>query len=298
MGSRTMDRIEDHELFTCIIDHRSFVKASEHLRISPSAVSRQLQKIEKTLGVTLLHRTTRSLSLTEEGKLFYESCRRIDEEKRNIRHRLLDLKAKPAGHLKLTATPAFAYAQLVDAMAAFQDEYPDIHVELEVSDKQLDLVEEGIDLAIRIGKLQDSRLKCRRLLRSRLIPCASPAYLARYGEPEQLADLKQHRLVSINHLPQIEKRQQLLLADIGIENKDISLKVNDVLSLYRAVLAGMGISFLPHYLIQADLEAQQLVELLPQQARMLHEVYVLFVQSEYMPVKTRVFLDFLQNYFQ
>lgn len=291
-----MDKHNDHLLFLKIVDKGSFHGAATELSTSVSSVSRQLKKIETQLGITLIKRTTRHLSLTEAGSIYYQSCKRIEEELRVTHQRLQDHTAKPVGNLRVTVTRAFSYAQLIRAIKVFSREYPDITFELEVTDQQIDLAETGTDVAIRIGQLKDSRLRSRKLMNSYLIPCASEAYLAEYGAPESLSDITDHHIIATNHLPGIEKQYQALDAG-ALFDAPRRLIVNDVVSVYRAVKEGIGISFLPEYLISSDLVSGDLIPILGQYPNVLHEVFALYVDSDYLPIKTRVFIDHLAKQF-
>lgn len=292
-----MSTIEDHSLFIAIVNEGNFSRAADELAMSLPAVSRHLKRIEETLGTKLLNRTTRSLSLTQAGKIYYESCRRIEEETRTTRARLQDLTAKPVGSLKITATPAFSHALLIDALADFSQTYPDIQYQLEISDGQIDLVESGMDLAIRIGELQDSRLKSRLLTRSELVPCASPSYLEKHGIPE-LSTLKSHQFIYMSHLPSLERRHQQLMPELVIDEQQKKLVLNDVLSIHKAVRAGFGVTMLPRYLIEEDLASGQLIALFGGKFDSTHEIYVVFPSGDFMPLKTRAFIDFLVERFE
>lgn len=292
-----MPSVDDQTLFIALVESGSFHGAANRLKISSSVASRQLKRIERELGVQLLNRTTRSMSLTQPGKLFYESCRRIEEEKRSAQQLIQNLSAKPVGKLKITATPAFAHARLIDAIGDFSNRYPDIQFELVITDQHIDLVDSDIDIAIRIGDLRDSRLKSRRLLQARLLACAAPGYLARYGYPHALSDLARHRVIFSSHLPEFEKRHQASFPDLSVPEQQKVLIANDVLSIYRAAQAGVGITLLPDYLVRRDIERGDLTELFAGQLTMPHEVFALFQGVEFMPYKTRVFIDFLAERF-
>lgn len=288
-----MANFDDEDLFVAIVDAGSFHQAAGRLKTSTSAVSRHLKKLEQNMGVQLLNRTTRSLSLTQPGRLFYESCRRIEAEKRTTQRLIQDLTANPVGKLTLTATPTFAQAHLMSALADFARDYPDISFQLTITDEQVDLVDSGTDVAIRIGALQDSRLRCRLLLRSCLVACASPGYLERHGRPTEFAGLAGHQFVYTSHLPDIERRQRERIPELVINEQQKRLEVNDVLSVYGAVRAGMGISLLPRYLVEADIASGALVDLFPGRISLPHDVYAVFHSSGFMPIKTRTFIDYL-----
>lgn len=292
-----MSAVTEQALFLTLVEAGSFKGAADQLKVSTSAVSRQLKQTEQTLGVRLLNRTTRSLSLTQAGRVYLDSCRRIEEEKRTTQRMLQNLTAKPVGRLRITATPTFAHAQLLPALADFSQQYPDIQFDLTLSDRHEDLVESDLDLAIRIGDLKDSRLKSRRLLASRLVLCAAPAYLRERGYPQSLEELDRHQIIYSSHLPDIEKRHMNSLPSLELPESHKVLVVNDVLSIYQAAKLGMGITLLPDYLISKDLVNGVLEELFPDQVRPSHEVFALFQGTDFMPHKLRVFIDYLADHF-
>lgn len=290
--------MSDEQLFLAIVDSQSFKRAAEQLKTSTSAVSRQLQRLEQKLGVQLLHRTTRNLAVTEPGQVYYASCRRIEDEKRTTQRQLHGLTQNPAGRLQITATASFTYAHLVPVLEAFTLQYPEIDVQLTVSDRQMDLIDEGIDLAIRGGYLKDSRLKSRRLFQSHLAFCAAPAYLERCGRPTRLDQLADHQFIHTGHLPNIEKRQREKQPDLDLGKLRKKLEVNDVMSAYWAVKRGLGITVLPAYLIEADVRSGALELLLPDAISMPHNVYLLFPAATFMPTRTRLLMDRLLARFQ
>jgi len=293
-----MKKVEDFTLFIAIVEKNSFYKAAELLKMSSAAVSRQLKSLEQRLKVQLLNRTTRSLSLTNAGAVYLASCRRLEDETNATLRQLQDLNAKPLGLIKITATPTFAQSHLLAAISNFSLEYPDINFLLELGDQSIDIVDSGIDVAVRIGVLQDSRLKSRLLFSSSLKVCASPSYIERYGLPKSKKELSEHQLVLMNHLPSIEKRQQQYIPELVVSDVQKKLIVNDVMSIYLAVISGMGISMLPNYLVQKDLESGRLVELFNGKLTTKHDVYLVFPASDFMPLKTRVFIDYLVAHFK
>lgn len=288
---------DNAHLFRKVVEEGSFHKAAELLGISAPMASRSIKKLENDLGVTLLKRTTRSLSLTEEGTIFYESCIRIEEEQRLTQQRLQNLKAKPTGLLKISVTRAFCQAQLVKALCKFSISHPDIRFEIDSSDQQVDLAESGIDLAIRIGKLKDSRLKSRRLMHSMLIPVASSNYLNQFSAPKHIEDLKDHQIITTSHLPNVEKRQMQMLPEGLIDQNQKRIIVNDVVSVKQAVCADAGLSYLPLYLIEQELQSGELVELFKGHSRVAHDIYIVYAAGDFMPHKTRIFIDYLAEHF-
>jgi len=166
-----------------------------------------------------------------------------------------------------------------------------------VTDDHVDIVKAGVDIAVRIGEFQDFRLKSRLLISSKLFPCASTNYLDRMGVHELGEGLSQHQLVYMSHLPSLEKRQQHLMPHMMVVEQQKKLIVNDVILIYNAVKSGIGISLLPDYLIRKDIESCTLVQLFSGQLIRKHEVFMLIQSAEFVPLKTRVFIDFLVTYF-
>ncbi|GAA3943939.1 LysR family transcriptional regulator [Litoribacillus peritrichatus] len=284
---------DDNQVFITLVNHGSFIRAANALETTSASVSRYLKKLEQRLGVQLIHRTTRSLSLTQAGQVYFESCQRIVEEKRETELKLQNLSAKPVGTLKLTSTSTFARTQLIPVIAEFSEEYPDIQFELNVSDATLDIIDAGFDLAFRAGELKDSRLRCRTVLSGFLMACASPEYIARAGLPQRPQDLASHSFIFIGHVQSVIKRFQQLLPQFHVSNSNNKVLVNDMLAAYQCACSGMGVTVLPSYLIEQDLQQGRLVPLFTSEDQLRHEVNAVFPQSAFVPNKTRVFLDYL-----
>ncbi len=282
--------------FKTLVSEGSFTSAADMLKTSSASVSRQLKDLESQLGTRLLNRTTRTLSLTQSGKVFFESCCRILEEVRTTESLIHDLSAKPVGILKLTSTPAFANKVLMKAIAEFNRSFPDIQFELMVSDEYVDLIKEGLDLALRMGELNDSRLIARPLLRGWRVPCASRAYLEQQGYPETLEELSQHALIYPANMQSIVKLEQSLMPGVKLNERQKRLKVNDFLAIYEAVKRGMGLTWLPTYLIDDDLKNGTLVELFHGKRRTPYEINLIYPHAQFLPHKTKVFMQFLLEF--
>ena len=292
-----MDTQSDHATFIALINAGSFNRAASVLKRSTSAISRQLQRIEKQINVQLLSRTTRVLKLTPAGEIYLDSCRRIQEEMNNTNTLIQDLNAKPVGTLKITSTPTFARARLIAAIAEFSKQYPAIRFVLKLTDEYVDLVAGGFDLAVRVGKLKDSRLIARSLIQNQLIPCASPGYLQSNKQPTCAADLLNHQLLYPSHLSFVERMRLDYFPDIELNEQQIRLVVDDVITLYEGTKQGLGIGFLPTYLIKEDLEQSRLIELLPAHPRPSQPINLVYSKNSFMPRKTTIFIDFLLDYF-
>ena len=179
-----MARLDAMEIFAEVVEAEGFSAAARSLGVSKSAVSKQVGRLEDSLGVRLLNRTTRRLSLTEAGATFYAACRRVLEEAEAAERAVSNLSAAPRGLLKLNAPMSFGFLHLACAIPAFHARFPQISIDMAMNDRFVDLVEEGYDLALRIGQLRDSSLIARRVAPAHTVICASPDYLARRGRPE------------------------------------------------------------------------------------------------------------------
>ncbi|MCG8613031.1 MAG: LysR family transcriptional regulator [Pseudomonadales bacterium] len=284
-------------LFSTLVEQGTFRAAAEALNTSTSSVSRQLQQLEAHLGTQLLQRTTRSFSLTQAGQIYYGSCRRILEELRQTEQQMQNLSSTPFGLLRVTTTPAFGHARLIDILAEFARCYPKINVDLILTDTNIDIVKEGIDIAIRIGQLPDSALIAKTVLEGYRVPCAAPSYLAERGEPTTLDDLQHHDLVYPTSLGSITKIQQAIAPDLVIQDAQKKFSANDINCVYKACLKGLGITFLPSYLVEEDLQSGTLVELFGGKLRSPHIVNAVYPKTAFLANKTRVFVDFICRYF-
>jgi len=262
-----MDRIMSLQAFVQVVDSGSFSGAAKRLGVSPAVVTGHVQALEKRLGVQLLNRTTRKVNLTEVGRGFH-------------------------GTLRLNTSVSLA--RLVTPLISdYVSLYPDVCFELVMSDRMVDMVEEGFDLALRSGPLPDSSLITRRLGVGRLVLCAAPEYLARHGRPERPEDLAEHNcLIYINS--HLEGRWRLSGPD-GEHDVAIAgnLRSNSVEGLRAAALAGLGICLLPTVNISEDLAAGHLVRLLPDYRTTEVVLQAVYPPGRHVPVKVRTFIDFL-----
>ncbi|MBU2040047.1 MAG: LysR family transcriptional regulator, partial [Gammaproteobacteria bacterium] len=262
-----MSRIDSLQTFVSVVRSRNFTSAADSLGVTPSAVSKQISGLEERLGVRLLNRTTRSVSPTEAGQMFYQHCENILESITEAEKLVTDFDVTPRGRLRITAMSNFGRRELARMFTDFSQKYPDISFDLHISDRPLDIVKEGYDFALRLGSLEDSRLIAKPVAEQNIVICASKEYLERWGTPEKLEDLNNHRILivanaeyaRINWLRQFEKDHGFSLS--SVERK---LAVNDIDLVYEACLAGMGITALPTYIAERHLEVGELVRLFPE----------------------------------
>ncbi|QQD24519.1 LysR family transcriptional regulator [Venatoribacter cucullus] len=296
-----MSRIDSLQTFVSVVRSRNFTSAADALGVTPSAVSKQISGLEERLGVRLLNRTTRSVSPTEAGQMFYQHCENILESITEAEKLVTDFDITPRGRLRITAMSNFGRRELARIFTDFAQKYPDISFDLHISDRPLDIVKEGYDFALRLGTQEDSRLIAKSVAEQKIVICASRDYLKEWGMPEKLEDLQNHRILIVanaeyarsNWLRQFEKDHNFTLS--SIERK---LAVNDIDLVYEACLAGMGITALPTYIAERHLQSGELVQLFPQVEIPVRTIKVVFPQNRYLANKSRAFLDFITAYFE
>ncbi len=292
-----MDKLAEMLIFSEVVRQGSFSAAARRLDLSPSAVSKQIGRLEDRLGARLFNRTTRKLSLTEGGESFYARCQSILEEIDEAESAVAEMGGLPQGTLRVSSTAGFGKLQIVPVVPEFLDRYPNIRVELEITDRAVDIVEESIDVAIRLGELSDSSLVARKLGESRRIICASPAYLERNGQPRTPEDLARHNCLTLsNNTPfnewtfETEEGRRVVQVSGNFETN-----LSD--SLLQAVLAGTGIARLSAFMVGPYIKAGQLVPMLDDCNREMQIVHVVYPHRRHLPPKTRAFVDFLAEKF-
>lgn len=296
-----MSHMDSLQTFVSVVRTRNFTAAADSLGVTPSAVSKQISGLEEHLGVRLLNRTTRSVSPTEAGMLFYQHCESILESIAEAEKLVTDFDVAPKGKLRVTAMSNFGRRELARILADFSKEYPDISFDLHISDRPVDIVKDGFDFAIRIGTQDDSRLIAKTIAEQKIVICATPSYLKEWGTPNQLEDLHQHRILVVanaeyvrtNWLRQFEKEHNFSFN--SIERK---LAVNDIDLVHEACLAGMGISALPTYLAEDHIQSGELLALFPETDIPVRTIRIVFPQNRYLANKNRAFIDFITQYYK
>lgn len=288
-----MDTLDGMRTFVAIVDQGSFTAGAERLGISKGLASKYLAQLEARLGVRLLQRSTRRLHPTEAGLAYYERARQIIDEIAELEAAIGEGRDAPRGRLTIAAPQTFGERFVSDAAAAFLAAYPDVDVDLYFSDRYINLVEEGIDVAIRIGQLEDSSLVSRRLGEVQLIACASPAYLARHGTPRRPADLATHQCVRDRNFRR-GARWPFTHGDVQ-EEVDIGgrLILNGIMASHRATLAGAGIGLLASYMIEDDLAAGRLVRVLEDHRSVALPISAVYPHRRHLAAKVKAFVDFL-----
>ncbi|MEN6669190.1 LysR family transcriptional regulator [Psychrobacter sp. B38] len=275
--------------FVYVAEYESFTRAAKALGISTAQVSRQISALEKRLNIKLLYRTTRKVSLTEEGRVFYQHCRGVLDGLDAAEQAVSNLQSKPQGRIKLTAPVTYGEQQLVPLMNDFMVQHRDIEVTAFLSNQKLDLIEGGYDLAIRIGKLSDSTMMAKKLSRRTNFVCAAPAYLGQYGIPETLNDLSQHNclLGTRDYWHFVESGKERNLQVSG------SVQYNSGHSLVDAALKGLGIVQLPDYYVQKHLASGALVSLLDCYREPEEGIWAVYPHNRHLSPKIRLLVDYL-----
>jgi DNA-binding transcriptional LysR family regulator len=288
-----MDRYQEIKVFTTVADCGSFVAASDALKLSKAAVSRYVSDLERRLGARLMHRTTRKLSLTPEGEIFLMRCRAILESIDESEEEISTRGNTASGTLRITAPVSFGIRHLAPLWNDFLNKYPQVKVELELSDRVINLVEEGVDLAIRIGQLNDSTLISRQLASTRLVLCASPKYLERRGTPSHPRELVEHEtfsysLLSTGHTWKFDGPEGKI--DVRVSPRMIS---NNGDTGVEVCIRGGGIHLWPTFLVQEHLRTGSLIEVLPAFKASTLGIYAVYPSRKYVSPKVRVLVDFL-----
>lgn len=293
-----MDRLSGMAVFVRVVEEESFSAAARLLGLSKSSVSKQVAALEDRLGARLLNRTTRRLALTDAGTAFFERAVRILADAEEAEAAVSRLSTAPRGVLRVNAPVSFGVQHLGPLLPAFMDANPELSVDLGLNDRFVDLVEEGFDVAVRIGRLPDSSLIARRLAPVRRLLVASPDYVAAHGAPQRPEDLRDHACLLYSYLlrgdtwpltgPDGRTVEVLVTGRLRANNGDV---------LRSALLGGMGVAYTPSFLVGADLAEGRLVRVLPQWEDTTAAVYAVHPHARLLAPKVRAFVDFLADRF-
>ncbi|CAM3402842.1 LysR family transcriptional regulator [Psychrobacter glaciei] len=287
--------------FVCVAEYESFTRAAKELGLSTAQVSRQISALEKRLNIKLLYRTTRKVSLTEEGRVFYQHCRGVLDGLDAAEQAVSHLQSKPQGRIKLTAPVTYGEQQLLPLVNDFMVRYSDIEVTAFLSNQKMDLIDGGYDLAIRIGKLSDSTMMAKKLSRRTNFVCAAPAYLEKHGIPHSLSELSQHNCLlgtrdywhfiedgKIDSGKNTDKEKNLRVSG--------SVQYNSGHSLVDAALKGLGIVQLPDYYVQQYLASGELVSLLDDYREPEESIWAIYPHNRHLSPKIRLLVDYLSEH--
>lgn len=292
-----MDRFQAIRVFVQVIESMSFVRAAERLDLSTTAVSRQVAELESHLQTRLLQRTTRRISVTETGRSFYERCVQILADVDEAEREAMQEAAEPRGTIRLTASVNFGTHQLTPAIASFLARHPQVRFDVSLSDRIVDIVEEGFDLAIRIGTTGAENLVARKLGEMRLVPCASPDYIAKHGAPDSPEDLARHNCLTYEYA----LRNAWAFRDAAGRERAVrvagSLNSNNGDLNVAAAVQGVGIALEPDFIVGAQLKAGDLVPVLEAFVTPISPIYAVYPSRRFLPAKIRAFVDYLVERF-
>ena len=291
-----MENLSDIAVFVQVVDSGSFTSAAERLELSKSVISKYVTRLEDRLGARLLNRTTRRLSLTEAGRILYSRSQRGLEEIEAAEMEVSRLQQAPRGKLRFNTPMSFGILHIAPALRDFQQAYPDVSIDMNLEDRQVDLVEEGYDLAIRIAELPDSSLVARRLGPCRHVICAAPEYLEKFGTPRTPDELKNHNTLTYGYHD--TPREWRLLASDGrylTVTVNSNMHMNNSLALREAVLQGAGIVLTPTFIVGPDIRAGRLRSLLPNYRMLELSIYAVYPQRQHLSPKVRAFVEFMSN---
>ena len=290
-----MDRLTAIKVFVNVVETGSFSAASDRLDISRAAASKYVSQLESQLGGRLLNRTTRHVSLTESGRLYFERCREILHNLEEADGAVTGLAQEPRGTLRISVPTNFASMHLVPLVAKFMQDFPEVKVDMVCSDRHVDLVDEGFDLAVRITNMGDSDLIARRLTRCRHVIVAAPEYLADRPALKTPGDLKQHDCLLYAYTAGSAW-------PFAKDGKDYSVKVSSVFKsnnpdvLIEAAVAGMGVAMLPTFLASDAIRRGELQMVLEDYDTMEVQIYAVYASRQFLPAKIRVFIDYLTEH--
>ena len=292
-----MDPISKVAIFVQVARRQSFAAAGRALGMSGPAVSKQVQALEDRLGVRLLNRTTRSVTLTEEGALYLDRAAKALEDLEEAERRIQELKDCPTGKLKVNAPMSFGNQYLAGPIAQFAQRYPDVNMEVDFDDRWVDVIAEGYDVVVRIGVLEDSSLIARKLASCPIFLCASPAYKARHGlpgEPSELPDFP--AIIYSRHGQSEEWRYRSADGKPGSARLNRHFAGNSAEIQLEACLQGLGIGLLPAFVASEHLDSGALIRVLPEfDTYPLRGIYALFPQNRHLATRVRLFVDWLSK---
>jgi len=294
-----MDRFDSIVAFARVVEAGSFARAADRLDLSVSAVSRHVSELEAHLGVRLLNRTTRRLSLTESGQMFYERCVQLLADLEEAEQAVTAAAVVPRGTLRITASISFGAGYLGPVIAEFQQRHRELRFDVDLSDRAVDLVDERIDLAIRIGGIGSHALIARRIGSAQMVCCAAPAYVARHGEPRTPADLARHACLTYEYS---SEGNLWRFNDAAGAAHDVKVTghahSNNGAMLAALAVAGVGITVEPDFIVAADVRAGRLVRLLRDYAPPAININAVYPSRRHLSAKVRAFIDFVALRFE
>jgi len=292
-----MDNLTGMMVFAQVVQSGSFSKAADNLGMSKSSVSKKVTFLEDRLGVRLLNRTTRKLSLTEVGQVFYERCERIMSEAEEAELAITRLQDEPRGHLKLSASVSFGVRHLGKPLAAFMEKYSDLTVDVQLNDRFVDIVDEGFDMAIRIGRLPDSSLIAKKIGSTRMFACAAPEYWEKNGKPSHPRDLEHHNCMIYTLARDAVAWPYQENGELQSIKLDGSIKANNGDIIRDLAVAGAGVTVAPAFILGQDVATGRLETALEEFEREPINIYAVYPHNRHLSAKVRLLVDFLKAWF-
>ncbi len=293
-----MDKLTSMKVFATVARLGSFSAAAEELGISRAMASKYMSHLEENLDVRLLNRTTRQLSLTEVGSAYLEKISNIIAEVEEAEQAVSQLQSEPRGTLKIMTPPSFGSFHLARALGAYKERYPEVVIEMVLTDRAPDLFEEGVDLAIWLGDLEDSNLVARKLASSRTVVCGSPDYLARKGTPQTPADLDDHNCLSLSLRTPYFDWKFRIDGKIVTLHPEGSFRANTADPLRIAAINGCGLVQLPSYIVGLDIRDGRLIPVLEGYEPDPVQIHAVYIHRRHLSTKARTFVDFMCGLFQ
>jgi DNA-binding transcriptional LysR family regulator len=291
-----MDRLKQIESFVAVAIKGSLTAAANAEGVAPAVIGRRIDALEERLGVKLLMRTTRKISLTHEGGAFLEDCQRLLTDLANAEASVSAGGVKASGHLRATAPGGFGRRHVAPLVPAFLAQHPDVSISLNLSDRVVDLVNEGYDCAVRVGELPDSSLVSVRLADNRRLCVASPKYLARAGTPRHPNDLARHECLTLSSEAGQSRGWAFRVDDQVLHMRPPGrLDCSDGQALHDWCLAGMGIAWRSIWEVDSEVRAGQLVAVLEDFAAPPNGIYAVFPQRKHLPLRVRLWIDFIKH---
>ncbi len=293
-----MDKLTSMLVFSKVAKAGSFAAAAKELGLSRAMATKHVMQLENGLGIRLLNRTTRNLNLTEVGAVYLERCRQILDDMEEMELAVTRLQTEPRGLLKVCATPFFGSYHLAPAISAYMEVYPDVHVDLTLQTSNVDLIEEGFDLAIQLDELQDSSLIARSLGTSQRVVCGAPAYFKQHGIPQSPEDLRNHNcLVNLSLSPRDHWQFNIPGGETTVVKVSGTMQANVADALRISALSGLGLVILPTYMVGQDIRRNRLQAVLTEFVPAPLEIHAVYPHRKHLSAKVRTFVDFLHERF-
>jgi DNA-binding transcriptional LysR family regulator len=293
-----MDKLSCLQAFIGVVESGSFSETARRNSVSKAQISKQVGQLEESLGVRLLHRTTRQVSPTSSGQAYYEQCKPLLVELADLDQSIQSSQKDLQGELRVSAPVTFAEMHLMPIISTFARSYPEVKIQLELTDRFVNLVEDRVDLAIRIGELQEQTLVSRRIGSTRMMLFTSPEYLRSHPVPEALEQLAQHDCILDTNYPGADQWSLMLAGETVSARVNVHIQVNNARAALELVLAGNGIGFLPSFALDKYIKDGSLLAVLPEYVAEPIGIYAVYLHRKHLSAKVRRLLDTLITHLQ